>query len=379
MNEIQEKFILRMIINGVRDEIIADDRGISLQDVRDIKRRNKDFIRSERNRMIKESTKEHSQSSWKDSDKQRNRDIINKLIDLGYVGREIDYDKFKKLYEEYGDNMSETRFASTILGVTSNQFRRCKLHNSRITILGLYKPKRKALSTNIPKKSKFDRKVKKNSIENDNNNMLMSIPSYEMQDIATQENDFEDNNLVYSTMSNSALYKIRQNIAMDREYDKDELERIINDTKSDNIIEKDRTSVEAIVDVYLQLNQFGEAKQFVNEIYDEEEYKDQAKPILKIIENQEKIYNVMILYRNGMNAEDISKNSNISISDVKQIIKIQQRLDEMIIKLYDSRISTEMIVNKLNVNVKRINDALSSRKISNNNLCKGYSDGPEDR
>ncbi len=378
MNEIQEKFILKMMINGVRDEIIADDRGISLQDVRDIKRRNKDFIRSERNRKIKESTKEHSQSSWKDSDKERNINIINKLIDLGYVGREIDYDKFKKLYEEYGDNMSETKFAIAILGVDNNQFHRCKLHNSKITILGLYKPKRKASSTNLTKKFKFDRKVEKKSMEPENTNILTSIPSYEMQDRTTQEDDFEENNLVYSTMSNAILYEIRQNIAMGIKYDEDELERIINDTKLDNIIEKNRTSIEAIVDVYIQLNDYGKAKQFVDEMY-EEEYKDQAESLLRIIENQEKIYNVMLVYRKGMKVEDISKEWNITIEEVTRIIKTQERLDEIIIQLHNSGINTEMIVNRLNVNIHRIRDALSSRVSENNNPNRTYSDGPEER
>ena len=52
----------------------------------------------------------------KEEQKQREADIRNELINKGYGNKKIDYEEFKKLYEEYGNEMTKTKFG-LILGI----------------------------------------------------------------------------------------------------------------------------------------------------------------------------------------------------------------------------------------------------------------------
>ena len=136
---LQEKFIIRMLLNGIRKEIIADDRGITIEQIDAIIDRNKDFIDRQKKKKIADSIKENLEKLYKSNvEKETNISIIMKLIELGYVGKEIDYEEFKRLYEEFGSGMNKSEFCLTVLGINGVMLSKCKNNHIKIRILREY-------------------------------------------------------------------------------------------------------------------------------------------------------------------------------------------------------------------------------------------------
>lgn len=71
----------------------------------------------------------------KEFSEEEKKEIIEKLVSLGYAGRLIAYDELQNLYKEYGRGMKESFFVQEILGITNNNFGACKNRGTKVKIL----------------------------------------------------------------------------------------------------------------------------------------------------------------------------------------------------------------------------------------------------
>lgn len=61
--------------------------------------------------------------------------IIEILIQKGYEGKKISYEELQKLHKEYGNGMSESDFAQTILSISYSKYMHCKHQGRKVKIL----------------------------------------------------------------------------------------------------------------------------------------------------------------------------------------------------------------------------------------------------
>ena len=164
--ELQEKFIIRMLINNINPRLIADDRNITIDEVKAIEEKNREYIEVEKTKKREEhilselginTLDEKVQNKQKkikkirkkliDKNKEeQNRDndrkrIIKTLINAGYAGKSINYEEFQYIYKMLGSQMSEISFASDVLGVSSYYLIKCRNEGLNIVILRGYRIK----------------------------------------------------------------------------------------------------------------------------------------------------------------------------------------------------------------------------------------------
>ncbi len=379
--DLQEKFVIRMLINGIGSELIADERNISVEQVERIRENNLQYIMREIRKRgedeyigkSKERYKKavNNSSDTKDEidrvinksiDRKAEREkrkaiiekridierkqIIKRLIDAGYAGKSINYAEFSYLYSALGKNMSEIGFANDVLGVSRHYYYKCKNDGANIIVLLGYR-----------------RKIQQDEEKiQDKNDTPVPTKLKEKINIVFKKElkyDLDSDRFLESNMQYDALYRIRQDIVTGKGYDPDKFKKIVRAMKAKNTIKKNRVDVEAVVEIFLQLNKFEEAKAFARSIYDDETYNMFLVNIIKEIERKEVRYKVMKYHQKGMSYGEIASTLRILTGNVIDIVNYEQEIDKKIIELNKKGFKRETIVSVLNLNINRVNDVLN--------------------
>ena len=146
------------------------------------------------------------------------------------------------------------------------------------------------------------------------------------------------------------LLEIKKKIMSGEEYDKEELKRLRNRIIIKNYRKPNRGEIEELIQIYVQLSRFTNAKAIVREIYYELPNKNDEKRIMSGIEEQELSYNIMKYLKNGMSVEQIAENLNK-----------QKELNNEIKIMHKEGKSEVDIAELLNENIQRVKWGLESK------------------
>lgn len=153
------------------------------------------------------------------------------------------------------------------------------------------------------------------------------------------------------------LLEIKKKIMSGEEYDKEELKRLRN-----RIISKpNRGEIEDLIQIYVQLSRFTNAKAIVREIYYELPNKNDEKRIMSGIEEQELSYNIMKYLKNGMSVEQIAENLHLYTVDAIKEVNKQKELNNEIKIMHKEGKSEVDIAELLNENIQRVKWGLESK------------------
>ena len=157
------------------------------------------------------------------------------------------------------------------------------------------------------------------------------------------------------------LLEIKKKIMSGEEYDKEELKRLRNRIIIKNYRKPNRGEIEELIQIYVQLSRFTNAKAIVREIYYELPNKNDEKRIMSGIEEQELSYNIMKYLKNGMSVEQIAENLHLYTVDAIKEVNKQKELNNEI-KIMHKEGKTEVdIAELLNENIQRVKWGLESK------------------
>ena len=138
------------------------------------------------------------------------------------------------------------------------------------------------------------------------------------------------------------------------EYDKEELKRLRNRIIIKNYRKPNRGEIEELIQIYVQLSRFTNAKAIVREIYYELPNKNDEKRIMSGIEEQELSYNIMKYLKNGMSVEQIAENLHLYTVDAIKEVNKQKELNNEIKIMHKEGKSEVDIAELLNENIQRV-------------------------
>ena len=181
------------------------------------------------------------------------------------------------------------------------------------------------------------------------------------EDEVKKENVQDENRrkFVNSNKKNKTLSDLRDRIVRGQDYSMEEVKDVAKRVKRTCMVRRNIDLVQGLVEIYLQLNLYTNAKAFVRDIYDEEERLREG--MVNEIEKQELRYHVMKQYRSGSSYADISNSLSIYTTDAIRIVREEQQIDDLIIRMSQRGRSKEEIIDGLNVNIERINTVLNMR------------------
>ena len=145
------------------------------------------------------------------------------------------------------------------------------------------------------------------------------------------------------------------------EYDKEELKRLRNRIIIKNYRKPNRGEIEDLIQIYVQLSRFTNAKAIVREIYYELPNKNDEKRIMSGIEEQELSYNIMKYLKNGMSVEQIAENLHLYTVDAIKEVNKQKELNNEIKIMHKEGKSEVDIAELLNENIQRVKWGLESK------------------
>lgn len=157
------------------------------------------------------------------------------------------------------------------------------------------------------------------------------------------------------------LLEIKKKIMSGEEYDKEELKRLRNRIIIKNYRKPNRGEIEELIQIYVQLSRFTNAKAIVREIYYELPNKNDEKRIMSGIEEQELSYNIMKYLKNGMSVEQIAKNLHLYTVDAIKEVNKQKELNNEIKIMHKEGKSEVDIAELLNENIQRVKWGLESK------------------
>ena len=157
------------------------------------------------------------------------------------------------------------------------------------------------------------------------------------------------------------LLEIKKKIMSGEEYDKEELKRLRNRRIIKNYRKPNRGEIEELIQIYVQLSRFTNAKAIVREIYYELPNKNDEKRIMSGIEEQELSYNIMKYLKNGMSVEQIAENLHLYTVDAIKEVNKQKELNNEIKIMHKEGKSEVDIAELLNENIQRVKWGLESK------------------
>ena len=119
--------------------------------------------------------------------------------------------------------------------------------------------------------------------------------------------------------------------------------------------------IEDLIQIYVQLSRFTNAKAIVREIYYELPNKNDEKRIMSGIEEQELSYNIMKYLKNGMSVEQIAENLHLYTVDAIKEVNKQKELNNEIKIMHKEGKSEVDIAELLNENIQRVKWGLESK------------------
>lgn len=150
------------------------------------------------------------------------------------------------------------------------------------------------------------------------------------------------------------LLEIKKKIMSGEEYDKEELKRLRNRIIIKNYRKPNRGEIEELIQIYVQLSRFTNAKAIVREIYYELPNKNDEKRIMSGIEEQELSYNIMKYLKNGMSVEQIAENLHLYTVDAIKEVNKQKELNNEIKIMHKEGKSEVDIAELLHENIQRV-------------------------
>lgn len=157
------------------------------------------------------------------------------------------------------------------------------------------------------------------------------------------------------------LLEIKKKIMSGEEYDKEKLKRLRNRIIIKNYRKPNRGEIEELIQIYVQLSRFTNAKAIVREIYYELPNKNDEKRIMSGIEEQELSYNIMKYLKNGMSVEQIAENLHLYTVDAIKEVNKQKELNNEIKIMHKEGKSEVDIAELLNENIQRVKWGLESK------------------
>lgn len=204
--------------------------------------------------------------------------------------------------------------------------------------------------TEIIKKSKREIFKKTEKIENEDSRRL-NVQVRKVNSTSKKE-EAKEKKIVSKT--SKKLLEIKKKIMSGEEYDKEELKRLRNRIIIKNYRKPNRGEIEELIQIYVQLGRFTNAKAIVREIYYELPNKNDEKRIMSGIEEQELSYNIMKYLKNGMSVEQIAENLHLYTVDAIKEVNKQKELNNEIKIMHKEGKSEVDIAELLNENIQRV-------------------------
>lgn len=204
--------------------------------------------------------------------------------------------------------------------------------------------------TKIIKKSKREIFKKTEKIENEDSRRL-NVQVRKVNSTSKKE-EVKEKKIVSKT--SKKLLEIKKKIMSGEEYDKEELKRLRNRIIIKNYRKPNRGEIEELIQIYVQLGRFTNAKAIVREIYYELPNKNDEKRIMSGIEEQELSYNIMKYLKNGMSVEQIAENLHLYTVDAIKEVNKQKELNNEIKIMHKEGKSEVDIAELLNENIQRV-------------------------
>lgn len=211
--------------------------------------------------------------------------------------------------------------------------------------------------TEIIKKSKREIFKKTEKIENEDSRRL-NVQVRKVNSTSKKE-EVKEKKIVSKT--SKKLLEIKKKIMSGEEYDKEELKRLRNRIIIKNYRKPNRGEIEELIQIYVQLGRFTNAKAIVREIYYELPNKNDEKRIMSGIEEQELSYNIMKYLKNGMSVEQIAENLHLYTVDAIKEVNKQKELNNEIKIMHKEGKSEVDIAELLNENIQRVKWGLESK------------------
>lgn len=211
--------------------------------------------------------------------------------------------------------------------------------------------------TKIIKKSKREIFKKTEKIENEDSRRL-NVQVRKVNSTSKKE-EVKEKKIVSKT--SKKLLEIKKKIMSGEEYDKEELKRLRNRIIIKNYRKPNRGEIEELIQIYVQLGRFTNAKAIVREIYYELPNKNDEKRIMSGIEEQELSYNIMKYLKNGMSVEQIAENLHLYTVDAIKEVNKQKELNNEIKIMHKEGKSEVDIAELLNENIQRVKWGLESK------------------
>lgn len=211
--------------------------------------------------------------------------------------------------------------------------------------------------TEIIEKSKREISKKTEKIGNEDSRRL-NVQVRKVNSTSKKE-EVKEKKIVSKT--SKKLLEIKKKIMSGEEYDKEELKRLRNRIIIKNYRKPNRGEIEELIQIYVQLGRFTNAKAIVREIYYELPNKNDEKRIMSGIEEQELSYNIMKYLKNGMSVEQIAKNLHLYTVDAIKEVNKQKELNNEIKIMHKEGKSEVDIAELLNENIQRVKWGLESK------------------
>ena len=211
--------------------------------------------------------------------------------------------------------------------------------------------------TEIIEKSKREISKKTEKIGNEDSRRL-NVQVRKVNSTSKKE-EVKEKKIVSKT--SKKLLEIKKKIMSGEEYDKEELKRLRNRIIIKNYRKPNRGEIEELIQIYVQLSRFTNAKAIVREIYYELPNKNDEKRIMSGIEEQELSYNIMKYLKNGMSVEQIAENLHLYTVDAIKEVNKQKELNNEIKIMHKEGKSEVDIAELLNENIQRVKWGLESK------------------
>ena len=207
--------------------------------------------------------------------------------------------------------------------------------------------------TEIIEKSKREISKKTEKIGNEDSRRLnVQVRKVNSTSKIIKEGKEEVKEKMIVSKTSKKLLEIKKKIMSGEEYDKEELKRLRNRIIIKNYRKPNRGEIEELIQIYVQLSRFTNAKAIVREIYYELPNKNDEKRIMSGIEEQELSYNIMKYLKNGMSVEQIAENLHLYTVDAIKEVNKQKELNNEIKIMHKEGKSEVDIAELLNENKK---------------------------
>lgn len=216
--------------------------------------------------------------------------------------------------------------------------------------------------TEIIEKSKREISKKTEKIGNEDSRRLnVQVRKVNSTSKIIKEGKEEVKEKMIVSKTSKKLLEIKKKIMSGEEYDKEELKRLRNRIIIKNYRKPNRGEIEELIQIYVQLSRFTNAKAIVREIYYELPNKNDEKRIMSGIEEQELSYNIMKYLKNGMSVEQIAENLHLYTVDAIKEVNKQKELNNEIKIMHKEGKSEVDIAELLNENIQRVKWGLESK------------------